>query len=355
MYSDGASACTSTVAAFAKRGDLLVVDEGVCEALGTGVMLSRATVKYFKHNDMEDLRKVLERVEATDGSLGRKGRDRRKFIVVEGLYRNWGTVAPLDKIVALKHEFKYRLILDESMSFGAIGTTGRGAVEHFDLTPMVDVEIITISLENSLGSIGGVTVGNEEVVDHQRLSGAGYCFSASAPPFTASAAIVGLRRMRDRPDLLDRLRVNREKVYAELLPSRGKGSGGRKDEKCDNEGSVVEISKLLEVTSDPKSSIVFLQLSSAKKKRAKDDEGEGVGRERQMTREEQISVLDDVADRCLENGLAVVSTGGHVKEHLNAVPEPALRLTVSAAQSVEDIDRAIGVLREAVLHVIGEN
>lgn len=52
MYSDGASAATSAVAAFAKRGDLLVVDEGVYEALQTGVTLSRANVVYFKHNDM---------------------------------------------------------------------------------------------------------------------------------------------------------------------------------------------------------------------------------------------------------------------------------------------------------------
>ena len=52
MYSDGASAATSTVAAFAKRGDLLVVDEGIYEALQTGVTLSRANVVYFKHNDM---------------------------------------------------------------------------------------------------------------------------------------------------------------------------------------------------------------------------------------------------------------------------------------------------------------
>jgi serine palmitoyltransferase len=56
MYSDGASAATSAVAAFAKRGDLLVVDEGVYEALQTGVTLSRANVVYFKHNDMVSCR-----------------------------------------------------------------------------------------------------------------------------------------------------------------------------------------------------------------------------------------------------------------------------------------------------------
>ena len=52
LYSDGASTISSTVAAFCKRGDLLVVDEGVCEPLIAGVKLSRAYVKWFKHNDM---------------------------------------------------------------------------------------------------------------------------------------------------------------------------------------------------------------------------------------------------------------------------------------------------------------
>lgn len=55
MYSDGASAATSVIAAFAKRGDLLIVDEGVYEAIQTGVTLSRANVLYFKHNDMVSL------------------------------------------------------------------------------------------------------------------------------------------------------------------------------------------------------------------------------------------------------------------------------------------------------------
>ena len=52
LYSDGASAVSSTVAAFAKRGDLLVVDDGIYEPLVTGVSLSRANIKWFRHNDM---------------------------------------------------------------------------------------------------------------------------------------------------------------------------------------------------------------------------------------------------------------------------------------------------------------
>ena len=87
MYSDGASTSSSTVAAFAKRGDLLVVDSGCFEGLLTGVNLSRSNVKTFKHNDAADLRRVLEKVVAEDRRLGRNVLQQRRFIVAEGLYR----------------------------------------------------------------------------------------------------------------------------------------------------------------------------------------------------------------------------------------------------------------------------
>ena len=200
LYSDGASAGTSTVAAFAKRGDLLIVDEGVSESLLVGVTLSRANVRYFRHNDTKDLRRVLEKIRMQDVQYKRKPTDQRRFLIVEGLYRNWGTIAPLQEIVKLKEEYHYRLIVDDSHGIGTLGKNGKGSLEHANLKPMVHCEILTFSLENALGSVGGMTVGSEEVVDHQRLSGAGYCFSASAPPFLSKVCLASVRRLEGRLD-----------------------------------------------------------------------------------------------------------------------------------------------------------
>ena len=69
----------------------------------------------------------------------------RRFIVVEGISQNLGDIAPLDKIFELKEQFKYRLVLDESLSFGVLGGTGRGAAEHFGLEPG-QVEIVAASM-----------------------------------------------------------------------------------------------------------------------------------------------------------------------------------------------------------------
>jgi len=315
LYSDGASTCSSTIAAFAKRGDLLVVDEGIYEPIMTGVTLSRAHVKWFKHNDMEDLRNVLEKVQATDRQLGRKPNAQRRFIVVEGLYKNTGTIVPLDELVKLKHEFSYRLILDESFSFGTLGKTGRGVAELYDKKLMYDAEIVTIAMENAVGSIGGLTVGTDEVVDHQRLSGSGYCFSASSPPFTATAAMQALEQIKTRPDLLQRLNDNRNYMYEKLQTV------------CTE-----QLEDLFLVTSDKRSPIILLQVADIPETEYLDE----------------LLFLREVVRESLNRGVAFVATGSGARGPVRTVPPPGIRMTVSAAQTTEDIDQALTVLAEAV-------
>merc|ERR1711871_649349 len=76
------------------------------------------------------------------------------------------------------------------------GPNGRGLYEEMGI-PIEDVDILCAALSCSLGSVGGFCIGNEpEVVDHQRLAGAGYCYSASAPPFVAEAARLALEKMQ---------------------------------------------------------------------------------------------------------------------------------------------------------------
>jgi serine palmitoyltransferase len=259
----------------------------------------------------------LNKIKATDKRLGRESNAQRRFIVVEGLYKNSGTIVPFDELVALKHEYCYRLIVDESFSFGTLGKTGRGVIEMANKRYMYDAEIVTISLENALGSIGGVTVGNEEVVDHQRLSGAGYCFSASSPPFTASAAIQALAQLENRPELLGRLNENKEYLYEKLTTSM--------------KGVIPEI---LVVTSDKRSPIVFLELADG------DDADES---------KDVISLLDDVAHELLQKGVAIVSTGRHL-DITHVSPSPALRLTVSAVHTKKDIDQCLTTLKAAAVN-----
>merc|ERR1711871_883093 len=206
-YSDGASAISSEIPAFAKKGDLLLVDCACSEPIYTGLCLSRATIQFFKHNDLAELRRILESIANDDKRLKRDTTQQRRWIVTEGIYRNTGTICPLEDIIALKKEFGYRLFMDESYSFGTIGETGRGVTEHFGVH-IKEIDILNISLETTLGSVGGACIGTREVVDHQRLSGAGYCFSAAAPPYLSSVAIKSLSLLEHNPSYVRSLREN---------------------------------------------------------------------------------------------------------------------------------------------------
>lgn len=350
------------MAAFAKRGDLLIVDEGVNETLLVGVNLSRANVRYFRHNDTKDLRRILEKVRANDVALNRKGTDQRRFLVVEGLYRNWGTLAPLKEICELKEEFKYRLILDDSQGMGTLGKGGRGTLEHFGLVPMVHAEIVTFSLENALGSIGGMTVGSEEVVDHQRLSGAGYCFSASAPPFLSKVCVASVKRIQGILEENNNDTANNMEEEGEEVDEKGIVTTTTQQLNEELSGSpllqrlaqnttnlyttltnsshphALKLSNRLVITSHPLSPLIYLRLS--------DEEATG------RTRIEQTSILDQIAHHCLMNGgVAVVSTGGHVKKYLQLVPEPCLRVTANVSQREEDVEMLVKALGDAVVAV----
>lgn len=141
IYSDASSSISSAIPAFSNRSDLLVVDEGVNDNVLTGVRLSRAKVVYFKHNDMSDLEAQLRKIHAEDKKLGRQPNSQRRFIVAEGavllfvfvalmqckgLYRNFGDLLDLSRVYELKMKYKWRLIVDESYSFGTIGANGKG-------------------------------------------------------------------------------------------------------------------------------------------------------------------------------------------------------------------------------------
>jgi serine palmitoyltransferase len=298
LYSDGASTVTSTIAAFCKRGDVVVVDEGVYEPIRTGIKLSRANVKWYKHADMEDLKKVLSSIASSDKKVGRPLNAQRRFLVTEALFKNTGKLCPLDKLFELKEQFKYRVILDESFSFGTIGATGRGAAELFGVKP----EIVCVSLENSLGSTGAVTVGSQEVVDHQRLSGSGYCFSASSPPYTASAALAAIGVLQQKA-VLHNLNHNRTQFLKKLKQLLHE-----------------KLEDLLIVTSDERSPIVILQVAAIPETEYLDE----------------TVFLKEVVRESLAAGVAMVAT------------DNGIRITVSAAQNDDDIEKAVTVLGDAV-------
>lgn len=215
LYSYGFATIASAIPAYAKRGDVIFADKGVNFAIQKGLQASRSRIVWFEHNDVEDLERLLLEQAELDRKKPKLAATTRRFMVVEGLYAKSGDLCPLPELLELKWKYKVRIFIDESVSFGVIGNTGRGVTEYYDVK-MIDVDMIMASLENAVASTGGFCAGRSFVVGHQRLSGLGYCFSASLPPLLATAASEALRIMDAEPERFERLHASCKALHLGL-------------------------------------------------------------------------------------------------------------------------------------------
>jgi serine palmitoyltransferase len=117
----------------------------------------------------------------------------------------------------LKLRYKFRLILDETWSFGVLGRTGRGITEHQHVDP-TEVDMIIGSLAGPLCAGGGFCAGSDEIVEHQRISAAAYTFSAALPAMMATTASETLAMLQTTPDLFVQLKENIKTMWAQLDP-----------------------------------------------------------------------------------------------------------------------------------------
>jgi serine palmitoyltransferase len=125
-------------------------------------------------------------------------------LIAEAIYLNTGEMCPLRELVELRKKYKLRMILDESITFGTLGANGRGLTEHLNVDRS-EVDLISAGMEWAVSSIGGFCVGSSFIVDHQRISGMGYIFSASLPPLLAQAALSAVEKFEREPEMFQQL------------------------------------------------------------------------------------------------------------------------------------------------------
>ncbi|KAK7100678.1 serine palmitoyltransferase 1-like [Littorina saxatilis] len=313
LYSYGFVTIASAIPAYSKRGDILFADEGIGFAAQKGCVASRSTVKWFRHNDMEHLEELLKEQEVEDKKNPKKAKVTRKFFVIEGIYANYGDICPLPAIMELKRKYKVRIFLEESMSFGVLGATGRGVTEHFGVS-IDDVEMVVASLENSMASIGGFCCGTKFIIDHQRLSGMGYCFSASQPPMVAVAASKAMELMQNNPVMLVKLRENCERVHKAIKDIEG-----------------------VEVRGSPLSPVIHLQLS-----------------EPAADRDLDMKTLLMVQDKAISQGVAI-TPARYLDNEEHLLPQPSIRLSVSSQLSEEEIDKSMDIIKAVFRSVLSGN
>jgi 8-amino-7-oxononanoate synthase len=198
-FTTGMQVNLGTISAIVDRHDVVVMDKYNHASLLDGARLSYGDMKRFRHNDAENLDRVLSRIPE----------DRGVLVVVDGLFSMEGDLAPLPEIVPVCKKYGARLMVDDAHAMGVIGG-GRGTAAHFDVTE--DVDLIMSTFSKSFASVGGFIAGSEEVIHYIKHHARSLIFSASLPPGNTAAALTALKIMREEPERIERVNKNAEKM-----------------------------------------------------------------------------------------------------------------------------------------------
>jgi len=192
-FSTGFSVNQGVIPALLSKDDYVICDDRDHASIVDGRRLAFAKQLHYKHNDMEDLERVLQKLP----------QDAIKLIVVDGVFSMEGDLAKLPEIVELKHKYNCSIMVDEAHGVGVFGRQGRGVCDHFGLTNEVDLIMGTFS--KSLASIGGFIASDKDTINWLRHSCRTYIFSASNTPAATAAALEALHIIQQEPERIEKL------------------------------------------------------------------------------------------------------------------------------------------------------
>ncbi len=188
-FSTGFQSNLGIISAVAGPHDYIICDKENHASIYDGCKLSYAKMLRYKHNDMEQLELMLQKVPENAGAL----------IVTDGVFSMGGDIANLPEIVRLGKKYGARIMVDDAHGLGTIGEGGRGTASYYGLEKEVDIYMGTFS--KSLASLGGYMAAEAKVADYVRCNSRPYIFSASVPPACIAVATASLRHLKANPDL----------------------------------------------------------------------------------------------------------------------------------------------------------
>jgi 8-amino-7-oxononanoate synthase len=191
-FSTGYQTNLGTISALVGRGDVMITDKEDHASIVDGCRMAFGEMKRFKHNDMQDLERVLSKI----------GDDMGKLIIVDGVYSVGGDIAPLPEIIDLCEKYNARLMVDDAHSLGVLAG-GHGTSAHFGLTDKTDLIMGTFS--KSFASLGGFIAGDDQVIHYIQHHARSMIFSAGLPAPQVAAVLATLDIMETEPEHVQRL------------------------------------------------------------------------------------------------------------------------------------------------------
>ncbi len=193
VYSTGFMVNQGVISALVGKGEHVITDKLDHASIIDGAFLARGHMHRFRHNDMEHLETVLQKLARQDG----------KLIAIDGVFSMDGDIANIPQIVRLARKYNAAIMSDDAHALGVLGPNGEGTAAHFGLTDEVDIIMATFS--KSLASIGGFVAADEYVIHYLRHHSRALIFSASPAPACVAAARKALEIIKTEPWRRERL------------------------------------------------------------------------------------------------------------------------------------------------------
>ena len=192
-FSTGYAAAIGTIGALMRAGDFIILDKLVHACLVDAARLCGAKLRVFRHNDLEDLQRLLEWADdqKAKNSSSASHSDSRVMIVTESVFSMDGDHAPLREMVELKTRHHAWLMVDEAHATGLYGPNRRGLAEQLGVADQVEVQMGTLG--KAVGAAGGYICGSRVLIDYLINRARSFIFSTAPVPAAAAAAIAGIR------------------------------------------------------------------------------------------------------------------------------------------------------------------
>jgi len=200
LFSTGFMTNLGVLSTVIGKNDIVYIDKMDHASIVDGVRLSFGKVMKVKHNDMDDLKRLLDN---SDNDAG-------KLIVVDGVFSMEGDLADLPSIVELAKKYGARIMVDEAHGVGVLGENGRGTCEYFGLEDEIDIQMATFS--KSFASIGGFVVSSKPVIEYIKHHSRALIFSASSTPSALGTVNAALDIIKNEPERRKRLLQISEKM-----------------------------------------------------------------------------------------------------------------------------------------------
>jgi len=203
LFSTGYQTAQGIIPTLVQRGDYVVSDKDNHACIIAGNLMAKgATAEFvrYKHNDMDDMERVISKLPLDAG----------KLIVSDGVFSTGGEIVELAKLNLIAKKYNARILVDDAHSVGVIGKGGRGTASEFNLENEIDLTMGTFS--KTFASLGGFVAGEERVINYLKHHSPALIFSASPTPASVASALAALEILEAEPERVHRLIRNAEKM-----------------------------------------------------------------------------------------------------------------------------------------------